>query len=359
MEVKGIKLISVEFRGSFHGSLLISVQVGVSMQEVDGNLHGSTLKNQVNSVEDRVLSALGDHGWGRLFVRFVVLQMLPTKTKWTWCSARTIWGRVRAYSPKFLTISGGPEKEEIVIYQIIDMRKSNFISNAFSRWTWDSNSRPAALILPTTPHVTRKPYNKCTRTHEHKLIRRHNESKQMQPGEQSPRDFSEYQQHYQWLGLSHCLLSLNRFEVRTEYWVPRVPEAEKTYVAVLASPQGTRSWDWVLASPQGSCWKLKWLSPRESPRLPKAEMTESSRAPRVPWFEMTRTHWYLYSDDLEVLRSISQFTYNGWRPPVSQKYSGQKEVLYPYSPVARAWSAGTRDTCQACGEVLRVSVLHQ
>ena len=62
MEVKGIKLISVEFRGSFHGSLLISVQVGVSMQEVDGNLHGSTLKNQVNSVEDRVLSALGDHG---------------------------------------------------------------------------------------------------------------------------------------------------------------------------------------------------------------------------------------------------------------------------------------------------------
>ena len=39
------------------------------------------------------------------------------------------------------------------IYQILDVRKFTFLQKAFSWWTRDSNSRPAAEVLPTTPYV--------------------------------------------------------------------------------------------------------------------------------------------------------------------------------------------------------------
>ena len=45
-------------------------------------------------------------------------------------------------------ISGDPE-----IFLSLDMRKFTFLFKAFSWWTWDSNSRPTAQGLPTTPFV--------------------------------------------------------------------------------------------------------------------------------------------------------------------------------------------------------------
>ena len=47
-------------------------------------------------------------------------------------------------------ISGGPGW---VFFQILDMRKFTFLLKAFSWWSLDSNSRPAAQVLQTTPFV--------------------------------------------------------------------------------------------------------------------------------------------------------------------------------------------------------------
>ena len=60
-------------------------------------------------------------------------------------------------SPKFLTISGDPGR---VSYRILDVRKITFLQKAFSWWRGDSNSRPAAQVLPMTPFA--KALNYCS-----------------------------------------------------------------------------------------------------------------------------------------------------------------------------------------------------
>ena len=78
--------------------------------------------------------------------------MIILHTCFEWTMNRILGLRMGPHvlTPKFFTISGDPGR---VIYQNLGMRKSTFLKKAFSRWTWDSKSRPTTHGLAITPFV--------------------------------------------------------------------------------------------------------------------------------------------------------------------------------------------------------------